>query len=649
MTRHSRRESGIMKMDKNNAKTDKFNTQNPFPLMKRLIGYILKNYKFSCIMVLVGIVVSALTTLCATLFIQKLIDNYIIPLTISAVPDYSPLASALIKLSAVLMAGVLCSYLYNRIMVNVGQGTMKRLRNELFTNMESLPIKYFDTHAHGDIMSVYTNDIDTLRQLISQSIPQVVNSCITLISTFVSMIVLDIPLTIVSVIMVIIMLYVTSKLSALSGKYFIEQQKDLGKVNAYIEEMMEGQKVVKVFCHEDKSVEQFKKINRQLRESANNANKIANVTMPVNGNIGNISYVLCALIGGVLALSGFSGLTIGTLVAFLSLNKSFTQPVTQISQQVSSVVMAMAGAGRVFELCDEKPEKDEGYVELVNVKYTSAGEIEETEENTEMWAWKKPGDNGGKADYRRLEGDVTFEDVDFGYNEEKMVLHNIEMFAKPGQKIAFVGSTGAGKTTITNLINRFYDIQKGKIRYDGIDINKIKKDDLRRSLGIVLQDTNLFTGTIMENIRYGRLNATDEECMAAARLANADGFIKRLPEGYQTVLHGGGANLSQGQRQLLAIARAAVADPPVLILDEATSSIDTRTERLVQKGMDALMARRTSFVIAHRLSTVRNADCIMVMEQGRIIERGTHEQLMEEKGRYYQLYTGKSAKTSAQM
>ena len=638
-----------MKMDKNNAKTDKFNTQNPLPLMKRLIGYILKNYKFSCIMVLVGIVVSALTTLCATLFIQKLIDNYIIPLTISSVPDYSPLASALIKLSAVLMAGVLCSYLYNRIMVNVGQGTMKRLRNELFTNMESLPIKYFDTHAHGDIMSVYTNDIDTLRQLISQSIPQVVNSCITLISTFVSMIVLDIPLTIVSVIMVIIMLYVTSKLSALSGKYFIEQQKDLGKVNAYIEEMMEGQKVVKVFCHEDKSVEQFKKINRQLRESANNANKIANVTMPVNGNIGNISYVLCALIGGVLALSGFSGLTIGTLVAFLSLNKSFTQPVTQISQQVSSVVMAMAGAGRVFELCDEKPEKDEGYVELVNVKYTSAGEIEETEENTEMWAWKKPGDNGGKADYRRLEGDVTFEDVDFGYNEEKMVLHNIEMFAKPGQKIAFVGSTGAGKTTITNLINRFYDIQKGKIRYDGIDINKIKKDDLRRSLGIVLQDTNLFTGTIMENIRYGRLNATDEECMAAARLANADGFIKRLPEGYQTVLHGGGANLSQGQRQLLAIARAAVADPPVLILDEATSSIDTRTERLVQKGMDALMARRTSFVIAHRLSTVRNADCIMVMEQGRIIERGTHEQLMEEKGRYYQLYTGKSAKTSAQM
>lgn len=638
-----------MKMDKNNAKTDKFNTQNPLPLMKRLIGYILKNYKFSCIMVLVGIVVSALTTLCATLFIQKLIDNYIIPLTISAVPDYSLLASALIKLSAVLMAGVLCSYLYNRIMVNVGQGTMKRLRNELFTNMESLPIKYFDTHAHGDIMSVYTNDIDTLRQLISQSIPQVVNSCITLISTFVSMIVLDIPLTIVSVIMVIIMLYVTSKLSALSGKYFIEQQKDLGKVNAYIEEMMEGQKVVKVFCHEDKSVEQFKKINRQLRESANNANKIANVTMPVNGNIGNISYVLCALIGGVLALSGFSGLTIGTLVAFLSLNKSFTQPVTQISQQVSSVVMAMAGAGRVFELCDEKPEKDEGYVELVNVKYTSAGEIEETEENTEMWAWKKPGDNGGKADYRRLEGDVTFEDVDFGYNEEKIVLHDIEMFAKPGQKIAFVGSTGAGKTTITNLINRFYDIQKGKIRYDGIDINKIKKDDLRRSLGIVLQDTNLFTGTIMDNIRYGRLNATDEECMAAARLANADGFIKRLPEGYQTVLHGGGANLSQGQRQLLAIARAAVADPPVLILDEATSSIDTRTERLVQKGMDALMARRTSFVIAHRLSTVRNADCIMVMEQGRIIERGTHEQLMEEKGRYYQLYTGKSAKASAQM
>ncbi len=629
-------------MDKNIDMKNKKNKENPLPLMKRLLGYILKNYKFSCIAVLVCILVSALTTLIATLFIQKLIDNYIIPLTQSAVHDYAPLAGALIKLGAVLMVGVLCSYGYNRIMVNVGQGTLKKLRLELFTNMESLPIKYFDTHAHGDIMSVYTNDIDTLRQLMSQSIPQVINSCITLVSTFVSMIVLDIPLTIVSVVMVIIMLYVTSKLSAVSGKYFIEQQKDIGKVNAYIEEMMEGQKVVKVFCHEDKSIEQFKEINNRLRDSANNANNIANITMPVNSNIGNISYVLCAIVGGILALSDFSGLTIGTLVAFLSLNKSFTQPVTQISQQVSSIVMAMAGAGRVFELCDEKPEVDEGFVELVNVRYNKNNELIETEENTEMWAWKKPAKDGNSAEYRRLAGDVTFDGVDFGYNPDKMVLHDIKMYATPGQKIAFVGSTGAGKTTITNLINRFYDIQDGKIRYDGININKIKKDDLRRSLGIVLQDTNLFTGTIMDNIRYGRLEASDAECIAAARLANADGFIKRLPDGYNTVLHGGGASLSQGQRQLLAIARAAVADPPVLILDEATSSIDTRTERLVQKGMDALMSGRTSFVIAHRLSTVRNADCIMVMEQGRIIERGTHDQLMEEKGRYYQLYTGKS-------
>ncbi len=626
-------------MNKNDNKNEK---KNPLPLLKRLLGYIFKNYKIHCISVLVCIIVSALTTLVAMLFIQKLIDNYIVPLTQMAVPDYAPLASALVKLGCVLMLGVICSYGYNRLMVNVGQGTMKKLRLEMFSNMESLPIRYFDTHAHGDIMSVYTNDIDTLRQLISQSIPQVINSTITLVSTFVSMIVLDIPLTIVSVIMVIIMLVVTSKLSKAAGKYFIEQQKDIGKVNAYIEEMMEGQKVVKVFCHEDKSIEQFKEINEQLRQSANNANKIANITMPINSNIGNISYVLCAIAGGILALSGFSGLTIGTLVAFLSLNKSFTQPVTQISQQVSSIVMAMAGADRVFTLCDETPETDEGNVELVNVSYDDEGKLHETKENTEMWAWKRPAREGGAPDYIRLRGDVTFDGVDFGYNPDKQILYDIKMYATPGQKIAFVGSTGAGKTTITNLINRFYDIQDGKIRYDGININKIKKDDLRRSLGIVLQDTNLFTGTIMDNIRYGRLEATDEECIAAARLANADGFIKRLPDGYNTLLHSGGANLSQGQRQLLAIARAAVADPPVLILDEATSSIDTRTERLVQKGMDALMAGRTSFVIAHRLSTVRNADCIMVMEQGRIIERGTHDQLMEEKGRYYQLYTGNS-------
>ena len=620
----------------------KAQVKNPGELFLRLMKYVLKDYKFHCISVVVLIVVSVLCNVQVTMFMKNLIDEYITPFLLSDNPNFTPLAHAIARVAAFYALGVLATFGYNRLMVNVTQGTLRNLRNDLFSHMEKLPVKYFDTHAHGDIMSVYTNDIDTLRQLISQSIPQVLNSLITLVSTFVSMIVLDIPLTIVSVIMVAIMLFVTSKLSAASGRYFIEQQKDIGKVNAYIEEMMEGQKVVKVFCHEQESLEQFKQINNKLRESANNANKIANITMPINGNIGNISYVLCALVGGVLALSGFSGLTIGTLVAFLSLNKSFTQPVTQISQQVSSIVMAMAGAGRVFDLCDEVPETDEGDVELVNICYDSNGEIHETEEQTEMWAWKKPNAANKDEMYTRLQGDVTFDGVDFGYNPDKIVLHDIKMFAKPGQKLAFVGSTGAGKTTITNLINRFYDIQDGKIRYDGININHIKKDDLRRSLGIVLQDTNLFTGTIMDNIRYGRLNATDEECMAAAKLANADGFIKRLPDGYNTMLTGGGANLSQGQRQLLAIARAAVADPPVLILDEATSSIDTRTEKLVQRGMDALMTGRTSFVIAHRLSTVRNADCIMVMEQGRIIERGTHDQLMEEKGRYYQLYTGKS-------
>ena len=616
--------------------------ENPGVLLKRLMGYIMKHYGAAFVTVLICILISVICNVQGTMFMQTLIDDYIVPMLKDGSRDFSGLAHAITRVAGFYAIGVAVTLLYSQIMVNITQGTLRSLRDDLFTHMQDLPIKYFDTHAHGDIMSVYTNDIDTLRQLISQSIPQVLNSLITLVSTFVSMIVLDIPLTIVSVIMVAIMLFVTSKLSAASGRYFVEQQKDIGKVNAYIEEMMEGQKVVKVFCHEQESLEQFKQINNKLRESANNANKIANITMPINGNIGNISYVLCALVGGVLALSGFSGLTIGTLVAFLSLNKSFTQPVTEISQQVSSIVMAMAGAGRVFDLCDEVPETDEGNVELVNICYDSNGEIHETEEQTEMWAWKKPNAANKDEMYTRLQGDVTFDGVDFGYNPDKIVLHDIKMFAKPGQKLAFVGSTGAGKTTITNLINRFYDIQDGKIRYDGININHIKKDDLRRSLGIVLQDTNLFTGTIMDNIRYGRLNATDEECMAAAKLANADGFIKRLPDGYNTVLTGGGANLSQGQRQLLAIARAAVADPPVLILDEATSSIDTRTEKLVQRGMDALMTGRTSFVIAHRLSTVRNADCIMVMEQGRIIERGTHDQLMEEKGRYYQLYTGKS-------
>ena len=529
----------------------------------------------------------------------------------------------------------------------MSQGTMRNLRVELFTHMESLPIKYFDTHAHGDIMSIYTNDVDTLRQLLSQSIPQVINSAVTIVIAFVSMMTLDVPLTLITLCMVAVMLFTTSRLSGKSGVYFGRQQRDIGAVNGYIEEMMEGQKVVKVFYHEEKTLEDFRRINNRLRDSANNANKFANIMMPINANLGNISYVLCAVVGAALAIKGLNGLTLGALVSFLTLNKNFTQPITQISQQMNSIVMAMAGAERVFDLLDETPETDDGYVELVNAKYRQDGSLTETEERTGIWAWRHPHQADGTVTYTKLEGDVTFNDVDFGYDENKIVLHNIKLFATPGQKIAFVGSTGAGKTTITNLINRFYDIQDGKIRYDGININKIRKADLRRSLGMVLQDTHLFTGTVMDNIRYGRLDATDQECIAAARLANADGFIRRLPDGYDTVLTGDGANLSQGQRQLLSIARAAVADPPVLILDEATSSIDTRTETLVQQGMDRLMAGRTTFVIAHRLSTIRNSDCIMVLEQGRIIERGNHAQLIAEGGRYYQLYTGKLAAKTA--
>lgn len=611
--------------------------------MKRVLRYVWKDYKFSCIVVVLCIVLAAFANLKGLTFIEVLIDDYIKPMIGSANPDFGGLFLALAQLAGYFAVGVLCSYLYNRIMVNVAQGTMRNLRKALFSKMESLPIRYFDTHAHGDIMSVYTNDVDTLRQLISQSIPQTVNCAVTIVSVFYGMITNNILLTGLSLVMVGIMLFTTKRLSKKSGYYFRAQQKDLGQVNGYIEEMMEGQKVVKVFCHEEKSLEEFRKINEQLRDSADNANKFANIMMPINGNISNISYVLCAVLGAVLAVNGYMGIKLGALISFLTLNRNFSQPITQISQQINSIVMAQAGARRVFELMDAEPEPDEGYVELVNAERGADGEIKEVAERTGFWAWKHPHKAEGTVTYTPLTGDVVFDDVDFGYDEKKQVLYNIKMSATPGQKIAFVGSTGAGKTTITNLINRFYDIQDGKIRYDGININKIKKADLRRSLGVVLQDTHLFTGTVMENIRYGRLDATDEECIDAAKLANADSFITRLPDGYQTLLTGDGSNLSQGQRQLLAIARAAVADPPVLILDEATSSIDTRTEKLVQEGMDHLMQGRTTFVIAHRLSTIRNADCIMVMEQGRIIEKGNHEELIAEKGKYYQLYTGKFA------
>ena len=616
--------------------------KNPGKLFARLMGFIFKKYLPACIIVVICIFVSVLANVQGTMFTKNLIDDYIVPLLKTGNPDYGPLLAAMGRVAVFYGIGVISTFAYSKIMIYVSQGTIKNLRVELFSHMQDLPIRYFDSHAHGDIMSIYTNDIDTLRQLISQSLPQILNSAITVVSVFVSMVILNIPLTILTIVMVIVTTVVTKKFAGFSSRYFLAQQRDLGKVNGFIEEMLNGQKVVKVFTHEQENIEAFDKINDELFESAYNANMYSNMLGPVNAQIGNLSYVLCALAGGVMALSGFGGLTLGKLASFLTFNKSFNMPISQVSQQFNSIIMALAGCDRIFSLLDEAPETDEGYVTLVNAREEN-GKLTETPEHTGLWAWKHTHQADGSVDYKKLEGDVVFDDVDFGYVPEKIVLHDVDLFATPGQKIAFVGTTGAGKTTITNLINRFYDIADGKIRYDGININKIKKADLRHSLGIVLQDTHLFTATVMENIRYGKLDATDDEVYAAARLANADTFIRQLPDGYNTVLTGDGANLSQGQRQLLAIARAAIADPPVLILDEATSSIDTRTERIVQDGMDKLMHGRTTFVIAHRLSTVRNSDCIMVLEQGRIIERGSHDELIAKKGKSYQLYTGKTA------